>query len=136
MASRIKVFLLLSREVPPKSKALVNFKSLCWFEMQPFPKLCLNLCSLSWLKPSLSRGRSFIPLRLWQLSVLLADGLMNDKILFLKVTILSKCLISQSNLFHSIVVEGKKVSWKSHVLHLLLEFYYIALFCMTYCVWE
>ena len=72
-------------------------------------KLCLNLCSLRWLKPSLSRDRSFIPLGLWQLNALLADGLMNDRILFRKVTILSvEFLISQSNLFRSIIVEGKK----------------------------
>ena len=38
----------------------------------------------------------------------IADGLMNDRILFLKVTILSEFLISQSNLFHSIIGEGKK----------------------------
>ena len=41
------------------------------------------------------------------------DGLMNDRILFLKVTILSEFLISQSNLLHSIIVEGKKVFLKS-----------------------
>ena len=29
VASRIKVFLLLSEEVSPKSKTLVNFESLC-----------------------------------------------------------------------------------------------------------
>ena len=37
---------------------------------------------------------------------------MNEKILFLKVTILSEFLISQSNLFHSIIVEGKSVCLK------------------------
>ena len=57
---------------------------------------------------------------------------------FLKVLILSEILIFKSNLFHSIIVEGflKKCSWKSRVSYLLLEFYYIALFCMTYTVWE
>ena len=29
VASRVNVFLLLSKEVPPKSKTLVNFESLC-----------------------------------------------------------------------------------------------------------
>ena len=37
---------------------------------------------------------------------------MNDRILFLKVSILSEFLISQSNLFHAIIVEGKKVFLK------------------------
>ena len=50
---------------------------------------------------------------LWQLDVLLADDLMNDRIHFLKVIILSEFLISQSSLFHSITVEGKKVFLKS-----------------------
>ena len=44
------------------------------------------------------------------------DGLMNDRILFhrilLKVLIFSEFLIFQSNLFHSIIVEGKKVFLK------------------------
>ena len=37
---------------------------------------------------------------------------MNDKILFLKISILSELLIFQSNLFHSIFVEGKKMFLK------------------------
>ena len=37
---------------------------------------------------------------------------MNDRILFSKVSILSEFLIFQSNLFHSIIVEGKKVFLK------------------------
>ena len=37
---------------------------------------------------------------------------MNDRILFLKVTILLEFLISQSNLFHFILVERKKVLLK------------------------
>ena len=53
---------------------------------------------------------------LWQLDVLLADDLMNDRIHFLKVIILSEFLISQSSLFHSITVEGKKsVLEKFHI---------------------
>ena len=42
----------------------------------------------------------------------MGDGLMNDRILFLKVSILLEFLISQSNFFHSIIVEGKKVFLK------------------------
>ena len=101
-------------------------------------KLCLNLCSLRWLKPSLSRDRSFIPLGLWQLHVLLADGLMNDRILFLKVAILSEFLIFQSNLFHSIIVEGKKSVLEEVVFHIYC-WNFITLHCyvhMTYYVWE
>ena len=37
---------------------------------------------------------------------------MNDRIIFLKVTIHSQLLIPQSNLFHSIIVGGEKVFLK------------------------
>ena len=68
---------------------------------------------------------------------------------------LSEFLIFESNLFHSAIVEKKKYAWITqcnktmqqnsktkqcnkilaiNVLHLLLEFCCIALFCMTYCV--
>ena len=40
-------------------------------------KLYLNLCSRKWLKPSRSLVINLIPLRLWQLKRLLADGLIN-----------------------------------------------------------
>ena len=40
------------------------------------------------------------------------DGLTNDRIHFLKVLILSEFLIVESNLFHSVIVEGKKVFLK------------------------
>ena len=53
---------------------------------------------------------------------------------FLNDSKLSDFLIFQSNLFHSIIVEGKHVFLKNRVSHLLLEFYYFALFSMTYCV--
>ena len=45
-------------------------------------------------------------------NVLLEIGLMNDRILFFKVSTLVEFLIFQSNFFHSIIVEGKKVSLK------------------------
>ena len=44
-------------------------------------KLCLNLCSYNWLKPSCSLVINLIPFGLWQLKKLLADGLINFKIL-------------------------------------------------------
>ena len=51
-------------------------------------------------------------LELWQLNKLLRDSLMNDRIIYLKVSILSEFLIFQSNIFDSIIVEGKKVFLK------------------------
>ena len=44
--------------------------------------------------------------------MLLGDGLMIDKILFLKVLIVSEFLAFKSNLFHSNIVEGKQVFLK------------------------
>ena len=46
------------------------------------------------------------------MNVLLGEGLINDKILFLKVSIFSEFLMLQYNLFHSTIVEGKKVFLK------------------------
>ena len=47
-------------------------------------KLCLNLCSRNWLKPSRSLAINLIPLGLWQLKRLLADELFSFWILLLK----------------------------------------------------
>ena len=66
-------------------------------------KLCLNLCSRKWLKPSRSLVINLIPLGLWQLKRLLADGLINFRILFLKTLKLLEFLTLWSSLFHSII---------------------------------
>ena len=52
------------------------------------------------------------------MNMLLEDGLMNDRILFLKVTILSEFLISQPNLFHSIIIDGKRSVFEKVVFHI------------------
>ena len=79
-------------------------------------KLYLNLCSRSWLKPSLSLVINLIPLRLWQLKRLLADGLINFRILFLKILKLLEFLMLWSSLFHSAIVDRNRVSEKKYVL--------------------
>ena len=48
-------------------------------------KLCLDLCSRKWLKPSHSLAINLIPLGLRQWKRLLADVLINFRILFLKI---------------------------------------------------
>ena len=70
-------------------------------------KLCLNLCSRKWLKPSRSLVSNLIPLGLWQLKRL-SDGLINFRILFLRILKLLEFLMLWSNLFHSIIVDRKK----------------------------
>ena len=53
-------------------------------------KLCLNLCSLKWLKPIRSRAISLILLGLWQLQTELGAGLMSWRIFFLIIDKLSE----------------------------------------------
>ena len=79
-------------------------------------KLCLNLCSRKWLKPSRSLVINLIPLGLWQLKRLLADGLINFRILFLKILKLLEFLMLWSSSFHSILVDEKKEFFKKYVL--------------------
>ena len=71
-------------------------------------KLCLNLCSRKWLKPSCSLVINLVPLAFWQLKRLLADGLINFTILFPKLLKLLEFLMLWLILFHSVTVDGKK----------------------------
>ena len=68
---------------------------------EDFWKLCLNLCSLKWLKPRRRCVISLIPLGLWQLYTELAASLINWKIFFLNTRKLSELRRVGSNLFHS-----------------------------------
>ena len=70
-------------------------------------KLCLNLCSRRWLSPSCSLVSSFAPIGLWQPKILFAVGLMNLRIFDLKTLGVSELRMLESNLFHSIMVDGK-----------------------------
>ena len=84
-------------------------------------KPCLNLCSLKWLKPSLSLVIRQIPLGLWQLDF--GDGRMNLRILLLKTKKLSDFLRWGSRLFHSIIPDGKKEFLKKLCLCSQGEYY-------------
>ena len=79
-------------------------------------KLCLNLCSLKWLRPSLSLVISLIPLGLWQSKEEFGGGRMKLSIFFLKTEILLEFLRLGSKLFHSVIVDGKIFSMKSYAL--------------------
>ena len=72
------------------------------------PKLCLNLCSLKWLTPSVSLVISLIPLGLWQAKKEFEEGRMKLSIFSLKTEILLEFLRLGSKLFHSIIAYGKK----------------------------
>ena len=71
-------------------------------------KLCLNLRSCKWLIPTHSRVISLISLWLLQLKLLLGEGLINFRILFLKTTKLFEFRRVGSKFFYSMIVEGKK----------------------------
>ena len=71
-------------------------------------KLCLNLCSLRWLKPSLSLVISLIPLGLRISKTEFGEGRMKLSIFSLKTEILLEFLRLGSKLFHSIITDGKK----------------------------
>ena len=68
-------------------------------------KLCLNLCSRRWLRPSLILDRYLIASGSWQLKILLGFGRINFKILDLNKL---RFWMSESSLFHSVITEGKK----------------------------
>ena len=70
-------------------------------------KLCLNLCSWGWLKPSLNLVKNVTPLGLWQLKTVLPEGRTKFRNVFLKIFKLSELLIFRSSLFHSITTEKK-----------------------------
>ena len=70
-----------------------------------FWKLCLNICSLKWHKPSPSLVINLCPLELWQLLAEFGDGCMNLRMLILKSH-------RFSNLFQSKKVDGKNEIFK------------------------
>ena len=82
--------------------------AICVSSLGKYRKPCLKLCSRRWLKPSLNLVSNLTPLRLWQLKTLLPEGRLNFKRLFLKIFKLSELRIFRSNLFDSMIAEGKK----------------------------
>ena len=64
---------------------------------------------------------NLIPLRLWQMKIEFEDGLINFKLLFLKLEKVSEFLIFMSNLFHSMAVDEKQECQKNHGYHRIGE---------------
>ena len=75
-------------------------------------KPCLNLCSLKWLRPSLSLVISLIPLGLWISKKKIWERSYEIKHFSLKTEILLEFLRLRSKLFHSRIADGKKEFWK------------------------
>ena len=68
----------------------------------------LNLCSCKWLRPSSNLLLSRTPLRLLYWNTHLVTGVINFKMHFLENIEASSISNSMSNLFHSMMVDGKK----------------------------
>ena len=79
-------------------------------------KLCLNLCSLKWQRPSWRLVRKSSPFGWLTLKTSLLRGLIKFKIFFLKVEYEGELRISASNLFHSTNANEKKELRKSYSL--------------------
>ena len=71
-------------------------------------KLYLNLCSCRWLSSSRIHVIYLIPIGLWQSKSKLEEGSMNFRMLLLKTLFLPYLCRLLSNLFHSIITDGKK----------------------------
>ena len=71
-------------------------------------KLYLNLCSRRWLSSSRIHVIYLIPIGLWQSKSKLEEGSMNFRMLLLKTLLLPYLCRLLSNLFHSIITDGKK----------------------------
>ena len=71
-------------------------------------KLWLNLWSLRWLKPTRSLVSSFIPYMPPTLNTLFKIFLLNLSKDFLNILYDSELRVSKLNLFHSLIVKGKK----------------------------
>ena len=69
--------------------------------------LCLNLCSLRWLKPTCSLVSSFIPYMSATLNTILGIVLVNLSKDILNILYDSELRISKLNLFHSLIILGK-----------------------------
>ena len=95
-------------------------------------KLCLNLWSAKWLKPSLILVSSFKPSKSWVEEILFGSGLINFSIRFLDIWHKEELWILMSRLFHLVITAGKK-EWhhkqgmKNHKLqkHYLKQLFYL-----------
>ena len=85
-------------------------------------KLCLNLCSLRWLSPSLSLVRNLIPNGSWILNIKFWIGLTIFNKEFLNIKYDFGFLKVISILFYSTIVYGKKEYLNKSVLQLCFNY--------------
>ena len=80
--------------------------------------LRLNLCSRRWLRVSLILVTNLIPFGLRRWKILLGEGLINFKIVFLKTLDLAEFQREGSSLLHSKKADGRNVFLKKLCLKL------------------
>ena len=97
-----------------------------------YKKLCLNLCSLKWLRPTRRRVRKISPLGWLTLTTSLLRGLVKFKIFFLKAEYEGELRISESNLLHSTNADEKNELRKKLFLTLNWEITKFWLFLVWY----
>ena len=71
------------------------------------PLIC-TFIKCGWVKANFNIVNNLTPLGLWQLKIVLSEGRMKFKIVFLKIFKLSELRMFRSSLFHSITAEGNK----------------------------
>ena len=86
-------------------------------------KLCLNLCSLRWLKPTRRRVNNFKPETSLVPKVLFAVGRIKSKSALRNTEYEGAWQIEVSSLFHSLIVWGKKRITKSFCYILFWNIY-------------
>ena len=103
-------------------------------------KMCLILCSRRWISPSRNLLSSFTTIGLWQSKILFAVGLINLGIFDLKMLSVSELWMLESNLFHSIMVDGKYEFLKNWGFTLIWEIFcaFLDLYCLFDCgvIWK
>ena len=102
----LSISLILLMRVNLWLEKWVQWRKKCVVDSTKFPqlhkgfiastKLCRNLCSLRWLKPTRNLAKSFIPFVLYTLNMLFASGLIKLNRCFLNKAYLSALCISWS----------------------------------------
>ena len=92
-------------------------------------KLCLSLCSFKWVRATLRRVRSLIPIGLCNLKVLFCLVLIKFSICFLEDSKIAESRIFILNLSNSLITDGNKELLKK--LYLLIITFKLFKFLVT-----
>ena len=105
----------MTSQYPTRKLGLLNLEHYAW--------ICVPASDVN----ELQSCDNLIALGLWLLKALLADGLINLRILFLKMLRLPEFIILRSRLFHCVMPDRKKYIFKNLCLVLKKGTFYILL---------